>query len=354
MLSLWSGSDMPRPPDNSLMRLPPLLEIGLGPVMAAGELPQESARRGRVACGIAAGMAASGWLMAAGDLLAGMTGEMVCCGVLLWIYWRAMELGGIKKQRKRRILFAVMTITILLAGLSGLVYVALHPRPRVAAGIVAHRQKRARKQGEATKSSGLSYAGVILWPKMPHKKKLIVPSPLALHASIARIRKPLVIPFDGAYWYFHAPAKRPGPRAHVAHGNPTQVEVRSSTRLPLIMEAHQSLRPAIDLNCCRELDLAIRNNDDAPGAIRIAVELIDTSTSPEKSLDLGAQPVLSSEPPAFSLTRPAVNETLRYSMPGSAPIRQFNEIEVVFLPSPERNLAGARIAVQSFRLLPAH
>lgn len=91
---------------------------------------------------------------------------------------------------------------------------------------------------------------------------------------------------------------------------------------------------------------------NVPGAVRIAVELIDTSSSNPRSLDLGSRAVLSSEPPEFSLNRPAVTEVLRYTIPSDSSLHQLHEIEVVFLPAQERDLGGARIDIQEFTLLP--
>jgi len=119
------------------------------------------------------------------------------------------------------------------------------------------------------------------------------------------------------------------------------------------MEAHQRLSPPIDLRCCRELDLSILNADDRPGTIRIAVELVDSSSPHVQSEDLGVRPVRSSMPPEFSLNRRPVDEVLKFPIPPNPAIRQFDEIEVIFLPSKERSLGGAQIAIRSFQLLPS-
>jgi hypothetical protein len=197
-----------------------------------------------------------------------------------------------------------------------------------------------------------SYASVILWPGQPQEVRAISPPPRGPSAAAARLSKPLVIPFDGVYWYLRSPARAPGRHAHVAHGSPARVDIHSADWHPLVMEAHQYLASPIDTRCCRELDLSILNADDRPGAVRIAVELIDSSSSHVLSEDLGVRPVLSSMSPEFRLNRPPANEVLRYPVPADPAIRQFNEIEVIFLPSRERSLGGAQIAIRSFRLIP--
>ena len=66
---------------------------------------------------------------------------------------------------------------------------------------------------EDTRSSGTAYSGVILMLplKPPHE---LVPPVRAdeLHLAGA-LAKPIVIPFDGAYWYFKRPDARPKPDA---------------------------------------------------------------------------------------------------------------------------------------------
>jgi hypothetical protein len=162
-----------------------------------------------------------------------------------------------------------------------------------------------------------------------------------------------VIPFDGAYWYLGSSASKPGRDAHVERGSPTDVDIHTTDWRPLIMKAHQQLAYPLDSRCCRELDLAILNADNRPGAIRIAVQLIDSTSSHTQSEALGVRAVRSSMPPEFSLNRPPTSEVLKYPIPAKSPIRHFNQIEVIFLPSPERSRGGSQIAIRNFQLLPA-
>ncbi len=68
------------------------------------------------------------------------------------------------------------------------------------------------------------YVGIILLPPPTKKTPVIPPMPHARSLAVGRALKPIVIPFDGPYWYFKAPNKGPGPHAHVAHGRATDVE----------------------------------------------------------------------------------------------------------------------------------
>jgi hypothetical protein len=49
---------------------------------------------------------------------------------------------------------------------------------------------------------------------------------------------------------------------------------------------------------------------------------------------------------------PPVDEILNFSVPATAPNRQFNEITILFRLSPERAGASARIAIDRFVFLP--
>jgi len=202
---------------------------------------------------------------------------------------------------------------------------------------------------QADASSG--YYGVILYPP-PKKKEIVAPTPHddSFHAGV--LTKPLNIPFDGPYWYFKSPAKAPGVHAHIAHGQPTDSNVRSSDRAPLFMQAHQNLGTPIDLNCCAEIDLALTNADIRPGAIQLGILLSDSTTPGKPTLYLGAKVVPSSTAQTISLTRSPVKEILHFPITASSKLTRFDEITVVYLPSWERDLAGAKLSLQSFTLIP--
>jgi hypothetical protein len=72
---------------------------------------------------------------------------------------------------------------------------------------------------EATESAvpGSDYVGIILWPPPIKKTQIVPPRPHSTSFAIGKPSQPVVIPFDGQYWYFKAPSTNPGPRAH-RHG----------------------------------------------------------------------------------------------------------------------------------------
>lgn len=118
-------------------------------------------------------------------------------------------------------------------------------------------------------SSG--YESIILWPpKKPHQA-LRMPTPQSGGPTLAARFSPLIIPFDGPYWYYKAPATAPDSHARVVHGNPARVNIHSSDRIPLKMEARQSLISPLSISCCRHLEVALTNADNSEGRISLLV-----------------------------------------------------------------------------------
>lgn len=201
-------------------------------------------------------------------------------------------------------------------------------------------------------ASAVDYMSIVLWPSTP-KKKITVVQPLhhSLTPGTTEVTKPLVIPFDGPYWYFQPPDTHPSPNAFVMHGKSTDVNMHSTNDFPLQMEAHQTLAKPIQLDCCREIDVAITNADNRPGLIAMNLILTDTTSPTHPSQELTSQPIVSSESAHFSLVRPPVQETLRFHIPLGQLLR-FNDITIIFNTSQERTLGGAKVAIKQFTLVP--
>jgi hypothetical protein len=200
-------------------------------------------------------------------------------------------------------------------------------------------------------STGAGYAGIILYPP-PVKKQLIAPAPLSTSMQPSAHAKPVMIPFDGQYWYFKAPSSHPGARAHIAHAKPTDVNVHSTDFAPLLMEAHQNLDFPVDLASYSEIDLAIINNDTRPGQIDLMLLLTDSTAPHSPSLAIAAQPIVSSQSAQIPLNRLATHETLHFRIPSRSTLHRFNRITVVFLPSGQRARVGAKVSIEGFELMP--
>lgn len=80
-----------------------------------------------------------------------------------------------------------------------------------------------------------------------------MPPPSFNDTQLSSLRsKPVIIPFDGAYWYFKQPDQRPKDDAPTVRGDPLSKNIRSNMR-PLSMEAHQNLNTSIKVDFCRTL-----------------------------------------------------------------------------------------------------
>ena len=198
----------------------------------------------------------------------------------------------------------------------------------------------------------LDYTGVILTlPPKPHPP--IEPPTRAEPTSLSTTaRKLITIPFDGSYWYFKAPDTRPRPNARTERGDPLKANIRSTDHAALAMEAHQLLPAPIPTDCCHALRLDLVNGDTRPGVIRVEVLLKDLAGNASARLSLGSLVIPSSQPSHIPLDRPAVHESLQFQLPASQPGRSFNEITIVIRPAADRALAGSKIAIEDFVLLP--
>ena len=197
------------------------------------------------------------------------------------------------------------------------------------------------------------YFGIILYP--PRKKQQLLAPELHKETFAAgALARPLVIPFDGPYFYFRWAGEPPGPKAHVAHGRPTDANVnpRSTDLVPLVMEAHQRISRPISLEACGEIDVTVTNADTREGEIDLGLLLSDASLPAHPRQVLTARPVQSSMVDPMPKDRAPVREVLRFAVPRGAHLRRFDDITLRFMLAPRNNRTGAKVSVESFELVP--
>ncbi len=275
---------------------------------------------------------------------------LLSAGVMLFLVRQPLMRGG-AKSRGRFSRFSVLQT----AGVFFLISTALSPALQGAYGLHLLASFLARSspavEGRGRVAVASDYSGIVLTlPVKPHAR-MELPKRSDETAFAANLRKPVVIPFDGAYWYFKRPDTRPKADAHREEGDPIKANVRSTDRRELAMEAHQTLVSAIAGDCCRGMQLDLLNGDDRAGVIRVELLLRERGDG-GSTLSLGSVAIPSSESRHISLHRAPVAESLRFTMPEAARGRRFDEITVVIRPSSERALAGSKIAIQSFVLMP--
>ena len=198
------------------------------------------------------------------------------------------------------------------------------------------------------------YFSVVLL--QPPKKKEEVRLPEAKRPSFrGGLGKPVLIPFDGPYWYFQPPLNAPDDMAHVAHGRAMEVDVHSADEDTLLMEAHQVLTSAVDMSCCREIDLSVTNGDTRPGPITAVLVLRDLNGWPVVKRVVLAPQTLTSSQMASSYGRGPVDEVLRFPLDATAKSQglvRFDDITVMFVPQGIRRYSGTKVEVRSFTLVP--
>ena len=208
-------------------------------------------------------------------------------------------------------------------------------------------------EGPATGSEE-GNAGIVLWPEKLVRTKLVAPSPIFGNSRLdhSRSSDPLVIPFNGVYWFFKAPDMHPPRSSRQAHGSPEVLSIRSTDLRPLSMEAHENLGTMIDLACCSRIQVVIRNADRIPRTVSLELILINSSLPGMPSQSLGRSMVESSQPWRIYDQQRMTHETLNFSIPTRPSIRRFDEIKVVFRLDHARSDYAARVAVDRFVLIP--
>jgi hypothetical protein len=276
---------------------------------------------------------------------------LASAGVMLFLVRHPFVQGMAKSRRKFSRFSLLQTAAVFF-----LISTALTPYLQKAYGLrslASLLAVRAPLVRPATKSAiGSHYSGVILTlPAKPHPR---IEPPRASHepSLSSALSKPVIIPFDGVYWYFKQPDTRPAADARIQQGDPIKANVRSTDYHELAMEAHQALLNPISADCCRAMRVDLLNGDDRPGTIRIELRLRDTSNNSGSSLLLGSIAIPSSQLQHIALNRPPVPESLRFQMPSKAHGMRFDEITVVIKPSSDRALAGSKIAIENFVLVP--
>ena len=219
-------------------------------------------------------------------------------------------------------------------------------------GGVTTAQAATRTRAETQPGEGAdSYRGIVLFTVKDKKKEL---PPLPMDRDLLRrgTAKPLVIRFDGSYWFFQAPQHGPGLHPHLAHGDPVAVSIYSTGWIPLAMQAHQTLAQPVDLRSCGAMQVTVRNGDNRLGQIDMGVLLTDSTTAGKPSMYLGTKPIVSTEADHFAIKVNPVSDEVTFAIPERRAIRRFDEVTVFFFPDAERATLGARVGIQQFELMP--
>jgi hypothetical protein len=263
---------------------------------------------------------------------------------------RAHE-GGDEYKRAALRLAGVAAAAVLVTAWALVEGVAHRNEVQALNALLAEREAREAANSAKETAKGGGYVSVILWPYQ-EKKQIVPPLPERGELLAPGTKQPVVVRFDGAYWYLQPPEEKPGLRAHQAHGTPLAVGIKANNSFPLMMEAHQNLGAPIRLARCSEIEVEVLNQDNRAGTIAMALVLTNSALAGEPNLALGEQPVVSTEPEHFVTKTAPVHEKLRFAVPTRGRIRAFNEITVMLIPDSGHSEVGPRIAIQQFEFVP--
>ena len=197
-------------------------------------------------------------------------------------------------------------------------------------------------------------SGVILWPTQQTYTKLVAPVPAMGNGLLksSRSAKPLIIPFNGVYWFFKAPDLHPPSTSRQAHGSPELLDIHSTDRRPLSMEAHEHFGSMISVDCCSRIQISIRNADLYSEAVSLELLLVNSSLPGKPSQSLGRVMAKSARPWKVYEKPSPTAETLNFPMPANLSLRRFDEVMIVFRLAAFRADDGAKIAIDHFVLVP--
>lgn len=312
---------------------------------------------------VAAGLCAETGILAlfAGHPVAGsvLFGAAVCA----WTWWSipgSNSLGASQTHNVPLVLLAVFfTVAALLPYLHGAAGFGLgsshkHTVRVLLRGSASLRRYTAETVNDSQRPASEGNTGIVLWPEKQLHTQLTAPTPIDLTNPPAPGRNvnPVVIPFDGVYWFFKAPDVRPPRTSRQAHASPDTVEIRSTDGRPLSIEAHDYLGSLIDIDCCSRIQISVRNADRYPDSVSLELILVDTSEPGQPSQSLGRMLIKSTRPWRIYEHPQPVSEMLNFLIPPRASLRHFDEVRIIFRLDHTRAEAGARIAIDHFVLVP--
>jgi len=267
------------------------------------------------------------------------TGVALACIASVMIVWRTAKYRAVRAAARsmRNVLSSWLVLALAFLITVG----AIHSVSGGSGDAPAH----AGKGGEA----GGHFRGIFLFPDVRSEKPQQQVAPLL--TSPARLnpesREPIKIRFDGVYWFFQSPDRRPPFGATILQGVPDKVGFHSTNAMPIWMEAHQSLATHIDLASCSAIEVEVRNADALPGAITLELILRD-GAKPLPPVTLGSMVI----PERTSIEQGVREATLSFPVPTMTRIPSFDQLTFRFLPKAFRWKVSPAVSIVSITLIP--
>jgi len=286
-------------------------------------------------------------------------GAAVCA----WTWWFFPNANSRNASQTHNVPIALLAAIVMLAallpylhGAAGFGLGSSHKRavPVLLRGNASRRRYTAETVNDSQPTASEGNTGIVLWPEKQLHTQLIAPTPIDLTNPpvLGPSSNPLLIPFDGVYWFFKSPDVRPPGTSRQAHASPETVDIRSTDGRPLSIEAHDYLGSLINVDCCSRIQIAVRNADRYPDTVSLELILVDTSQPQHPSESLGRMLVKSTRPWRIYEHPQPISELLNFPIPPRASLRHFDEVRIIFQLDHSRAEAGARIAIDHFVLVP--
>jgi len=297
----------------------------------------------------------AGYALAASILL----GAAVCA----WTWWSTPGANSIHASQTQNVPVVLLASIVMLAALLPYLHGARgfglgsshkHAVRVLLRGNVSPRRYAAETVNDSQRTASEGNTGIVLWPEKQLHTQLIAPTPIDLTnpPALGPNANPLVIPFDGVYWFFKSPDLRPPRTSREAHASPETVDIRSTDGRPLSIEAHDYLGSLINVDCCSRIQIAVRNADRYPDTVSLELILVDSSQPQHPSKSLGRMLVKSTRPWRIYEHPQPISELLSFPIPPHASLRHFDQVRIIFRMDHSRAEAGARIAIDHFVLVP--
>jgi hypothetical protein len=244
-----------------------------------------------------------------------------------------------KQHKQQQVVIVVSRFWKQLFWAVFMTFIALLPNFRRFGPPPFYEQLPSDKRGKTPKF-GEMQAGVILLAK-PKAPVLLEPPRKAKFQTRTKQQsfRLVSIPFSGQYWFFRRPRLRPPLGSLIEPGDPTTLTMTLEDGV-FVMQAQQLIGQALNVDCCRFIDLVLNGKEEEPETVLPELILVNSSAPGNNMQTLGSQAMASKI------------STLRFAIPLNSAVSSFDELLVWFHLKAPRNRRSATVSIERFDLIP--
>jgi hypothetical protein len=197
-----------------------------------------------------------------------------------------------------------------------------------------------------------AHLGIVFRPKAETRDHKLPPPPKLQPESARVIPKiPMEIPFSGVYWMFQTPLIRPPANSPVLEESPLDGDFSSDDKTPIRLDAHQTFNQPFPLGRIESIGVTLASQDKYPTTLFLEL-IASSSNSPEYKFEVGGGPMVKAELGQLPVDTLASIQTLRFKVPASPSIDQFDRLTLRFYLKIPRQQIAPRVAIQKFTIYP--